>query len=80
MRGACFTENVLYYARISCDDKTYNPKLYNESAKKHLKNVTQIIKNLLMRKNNNDAKLSTRYWKLANKKLHHVYPGVKRQL
>ena len=46
MRGACFTENVLYYARISCDDKTYNPKLYNESAKKHLKKVTQIIKKI----------------------------------
>ena len=28
MRGACRTENVLYYARISCDDKTYKPKLY----------------------------------------------------
>ena len=23
-----FTENVLYYARISCDDETYKPKLY----------------------------------------------------
>ena len=22
MRGACLTENVLYYTRISCDDKT----------------------------------------------------------
>ena len=43
-------ENVLYYARTSCDDETYNPKLYKESAKKHLKNVTQIIKNVLMRK------------------------------
>ena len=28
MRGACLTENVLYYARISCDDETYKPKLY----------------------------------------------------
>ena len=28
MRGACLTENILYYARISCDDKTYKPKLY----------------------------------------------------
>ena len=28
MRGACLTENILYYARISCDDKTYEPKLY----------------------------------------------------
>ena len=28
MKGACLTENILYYARISCDDKTYKPKLY----------------------------------------------------
>ena len=30
MRGACLIENVLYYARISCDDETYKPKLYEE--------------------------------------------------
>ena len=29
MRGACLTENILYYSRISCDDETYKPKLYN---------------------------------------------------
>ena len=28
MRGACLTENVLYYAKISCDDKKYKLKLY----------------------------------------------------
>ena len=28
MRRACFTENVLYYARISCDNETDKPKLY----------------------------------------------------
>ena len=28
MRGACLTENVLYYARTSCDGETYKPKLY----------------------------------------------------
>ena len=27
MIGACLTENILYYARISCDDETYKPKL-----------------------------------------------------
>ena len=27
-RGACLTENVLYYARIRCNDETYKPKLY----------------------------------------------------
>ena len=27
MKEACLTQNVLYFARISCDDKTYKPKL-----------------------------------------------------
>ena len=35
-----------------------------------LRKVTQIIKNLLMRKKSkNDTRLSTEYWKLVNKKL-----------
>ena len=25
---ACLTENILYYARINCEDETYKPKLY----------------------------------------------------
>ena len=41
-----------------------------ESAKLPLRNVTQIIKNLLMWKNKSDTRLSPGYWKLANKKLH----------
>ena len=45
MRGACPTENILYHARISCDNKTYQPKLY-KSEKLLLKNVMQIIKSL----------------------------------
>ena len=28
MTGACLTENVLYYAKISCDDEKYKPNLY----------------------------------------------------
>ena len=28
MREACLTEDILYYARINCDDETYRPKLY----------------------------------------------------
>ena len=28
MRRACLTENILYYARISCDDEIHKPKLY----------------------------------------------------
>ena len=33
MRGSCLTQNVLYYARISCDDETYKPKLYKGISK-----------------------------------------------
>ena len=28
MRGDCFTENVLYYAKITFEGKKYKPKLY----------------------------------------------------
>ena len=28
MRGACLALNVLYYAKISCNDEIYKPKLY----------------------------------------------------
>ena len=34
------------------------------------RNVSQIIKNILILKNRNNTKLSTEYWKLENKKLH----------
>ena len=27
MTGACLTEKVLYYAKISCNDEKYKPKL-----------------------------------------------------
>ena len=60
MRGACFTENVLYYAKISSDDEKYKPKLD--------KVICQASFNA--GKNKNDTKSSTAYWKLENKKLH----------
>ena len=50
--------------------KHRNRNCIKESAKLPLRNVTQIIKNLLMWKNKNDTRLSPEYWKLANKKLH----------
>ena len=28
MRGNCLTENILYYAKISCVDEKYKRKLY----------------------------------------------------
>ena len=48
MRGACLTGIDLYYARISRDDETYKTKLYK--GKLPLKKITQVIKDLLMRK------------------------------
>ena len=71
MRGACLTENVLYYARISCDDKTCKPKLYKgifeTTFKKSHANHKKVFN---VEKNKSDTKLSTKYLKLANKKLH----------
>ena len=71
MRGACLTKNVLYYARISCDDNTYKPKLYKGICeitfkKRHANHK----KSFNVEKNKNNTKLITEYWRLANKKLH----------
>ena len=33
MRGACFTENALYYAKISCDNEKYKSKLFKGISK-----------------------------------------------
>ena len=71
MRGVSLTENVVYYARISCDDETYKPKLYKgicETAFR--KRYDNHEKSFDAEKNKNDTKLSTEYWKLASKKLH----------
>ena len=71
MRGASLTENILYYIRISCNDKTYKPKLYKGIWKTSFKKrYTNHIKSFNMKKNKKDTKLSTEYWKLANNKLH----------
>ena len=64
------TGNVSYNARISCDDEIYKPKLYKGICEtifeKHYGNHK---KSFNAEKNKNDSKLSTQYWKLANKKL-----------
>ena len=71
MRGACLTENILYYARISCGDETYKLKLYEGFFKTTFKKrYANHKKSFNMEKNKNDTKLSTEYWKLASKKLH----------
>ena len=71
LRGACLTENVLYYARISCDDETYKPKLYKGICETTFKKrYANHKKSFNVEKNKNDTKLSTEYWKLANNKLH----------
>ena len=33
MRGACLTENALYYAKISCDNEKYKSKLFKGISK-----------------------------------------------
>ena len=60
MRGACLIENVLYYARISCDDEKYKPKLYKGIYETTFKKRYAIHKKSLnAEKNKNDTKLST---------------------
>ena len=62
MRGACFTEYVLDYVRINCDDETYKLKLYKgicETAFK--KRYTKYKKSFTAEKNKNDTKLFTEY-------------------
>ena len=51
---ACLTENVLYYARISCDDETYKPKLYKGICETAFKKRYANHKNV--EKNKNDTK------------------------
>ena len=60
MRGACLTEKFLYYARISCKDKTYKPKLYKGIWKTTFKKrYTNDKKSFNMEKSKNNTKLST---------------------
>ena len=74
MRGACLTENVLYYSRISCHDETYELKLYKRICETTFeKRYANHKKSFSAEKNKSDTKLSTEYWKLANKKL---YPQI----
>ena len=62
MRGACLTENLLYYARISCDDETYKPKLYKRISKNTFeKRSANHKKSSNAEKNKNDTKLSTEH-------------------
>ena len=71
MRGACLTENVLYYARISCDNETYKPRLYKGICETTFKKrYVNHKKSFYAENNRNDTKLSTEYWRLANQKLH----------
>ena len=66
MRGACLTENLLYYARISCDDETYKPKLYKGICETTFNaERTRTILNYLP---------NTGSWQIRN--FTHGYPGV----
>ena len=74
IRGACLSENILFYARISCDDETYKPKLYKGICETTFKKRNaNHKKSFNVEKNKNNTKLSTEYWKLANNKL---YPRI----
>ena len=61
---------LVYYATISCNDKTYKPKLYKGSCetsfKKHYSNHKKSFNVLLYK---HDTKLSTEYWNLKMKQL-----------
>ena len=71
MRGTCLIENVLYYARITCDDQTYKPKLHKGICETTFKKRSaNHKKSFNAEKNKSDTKLSTEYWKLANKNLY----------
>ena len=66
MREAYLTESILYYAKISFDDEKYKPKLYKGICEELLTHK----KSFNVEKHKNETKLSTKYWKLANKELH----------
>ena len=72
MRVACLSENILCYTRISCDDETYKAKLYKGICETTFKKRYANHKNFFQcaKKNKNDTKLYTEYWKLVNNKLH----------
>ena len=67
---ASVTENNLYYARISCDDEIYKPKLYKGIYETPFKKrYANHRKTFNAEKDKNDTKLTTEYWKLVNKNL-----------
>ena len=69
MRGLCLIENVLYYARISCDNEIYKSKLYKGICETTFKKrYADHKKSFNAEKNKNNTKLSTEYWKLVNEK------------
>ena len=77
MRGAYLTENVLYYARIACDDETYKPKLYKGICETAFKKRYANHKNLSMWKRTRtilNYLLNTGNWQIIN--FTRRYPGV----
>ena len=61
MGEACLTENVLYYARISCDHKACKPRLYKGIWETTFKKRYANQKSFNVEKNKNDTKLSIEY-------------------
>ena len=78
IRGACLTENVLYYARISGNDETYKPKLYKGICEAIFKKrYANHKKSFNAEKNKKDTISSAEYWKLANKRHPRISWGIK---
>ena len=77
MRGVSLTENILYNARISCDDETYKMKQYKGICETTFKKrYANHKKSFNVEKNKTDTKLSTEYWKLPNTKFHPQISGA----
>ena len=67
MRGACLTENLLYYTRINCDEETYRPTLCKGICQTTFKKrYVNRKKSFTAEKNKNHTKSSIEYPKLAN--------------
>ena len=70
MNGLCLKESLVYYATISCNDKNYKPKLYEESCEISFKKRYSNNKNSFnVPLYKHDTKLSAEYWNLKPKQL-----------
>ena len=70
MNGDCLKESSVYYATISCNHKTYKPKLYKGSCKTSFKkSYSNHKKSFKVPFYKHYTKLSTEYWNLKMRQL-----------